>query len=709
MKIIEDRQEVLVGGALSVDAFTIKASAKAFAILSSSLYSNPLGAMIRELSTNAYDAHVDAGIGDKPFNITLPTHIEPTFKIRDFGKGMSHEQIMSVYTTFFESTKTNSNDMVGCLGLGSKSPFGVADSFTVTTYYNGLKTIYSAFINDDRIPSIAKFAAFPTDDPNGIEIEVAIKSDDFYTFNKEVNNQLKYFKVKPVIEGNIDFAWQLGEDYLYAGNGWKMCKGGGRDSRIIQGQIQYPIDPCDMGKSYDDASPAVRELLDRSVLFEVDIGTVNVAPSREAMTYDAHTCKNIIAAAERMLTDLPGKLRAMIENANTEYEARLLYYSLITGLTKGYRRGDIGRLVSESGEITWQGVDVSDPSIDIAYADIEGAVKYTRTYRGRFKKHNMTYSCYKDHAWEFYATPLNHTVWVFAQPGDVAVEARAKQYSATLGMGTDIMLYIIYSNLPFEQMVKKFGLSEDQCVEASTLSKVSRATPTTSKVSTTQEVMRFSSWAYNKTDMWKTLPIVDMNDLDGYYIHLDRFDVIGEDGKNLNDFKGIVSGAIELGIIKDTDAIYGLRTINRKKAHNLVNLLNHIKTIAPSLNLNKKYTFGRSTIAHQLSRNVTVVKDLKSLISDDSPMVEVLDAVIHNTNSSYGYSSRYIIDTLGLTSPVVDLSDKSEMMDNLYPMITQCGNFYFNAQIVATYILQMDLMREMNHQGTLPVEEPLAA
>ena len=102
MKLSEQRDEVLIGGAQSVDAFTIKASAKAFSILSSNLYSNPLGSMIRELSTNAYDAHVMVGKKAEPFIITLPNSMDPSFKIRDFGPGLSNQEIHSVYTTFFE-------------------------------------------------------------------------------------------------------------------------------------------------------------------------------------------------------------------------------------------------------------------------------------------------------------------------------------------------------------------------------------------------------------------------------------------------------------------------------------------------------------------------------------------------------------------------------------------------------------------------------
>ena len=103
--------------------YSIDATAKAFAILSDSLYSNKIKAVIRELSTNAYDAHVAAGNPEERFYIHLPTALDHQFWVRDYGIGLSKEDCMSLYTTYFRSDKTDSNDSVGCLGLGSKSPF----------------------------------------------------------------------------------------------------------------------------------------------------------------------------------------------------------------------------------------------------------------------------------------------------------------------------------------------------------------------------------------------------------------------------------------------------------------------------------------------------------------------------------------------------------------------------------------------------------
>lgn len=702
MKLVEDRQDVVVAGAQSVEAFTIKASAKAFLILSQSLYSNPVGSMIRELSTNAYDAHVMVGKKDEPFILTLPNSMEPTFKIRDFGPGMSHKDIMSVYTTFFESTKTNSNDVVGCLGLGSKSPFGVADSFTVTSYYNGVKTIYSSFLNDARIPSIAKFAEVETDEENGLEIEVAIKSDNFHTFNREVNAQLKYFKVKPIIKGNSDFKWNPDEEYLYEGTGWKMVKGG-NGPRVVQGQIQYPISTRDMGKVYDTASMAVQELLNRSVLFEVDIGEVNIAPSREALSYDERTSRNIVAAAEKILAELPGKLRATIENAPTEYEAKLQYSSLIGDLTRGYNRGVIAKAVKESGEIKWKGKDVSDIGFEFAADDIISATKFTKNYRGRFQKNNYhLYGGYNgiERHWEFQATSLEHTIWVYATETDRAVEARAKQFVDN--RGRDFTLNIIHTKLTLQQLANKLGLKKSQIIEASTLPKVVRVKSSTKTGNPALSVACFVGGSYKKSDMWTTEEIEKLSDCVGYYVNLDRYDVMNNADRVVSDFKEMVAGAIELGMIKDSDVIYGLRPANRKKAHTLINLFDHIKAVAPTLNLNAKYEWGNSSVINKLSNSLNDVKKLKGMLPVESPMVEVLDAIVASHQNTYGSAARRLITNMGLESGVVDMKAKCEALDTLYPMITQVV-YYINVQEIATYIKQMDLLRQLQPQQIAPV------
>ena len=129
--------------------YSIKASAKAFKILSDGLYSDKVKAPIRELSTNAYDAHVANGNADSPFDVHLPSVAEPWFAIRDYGIGMSKHELQTTYTTYFDSNKTHSNDFVGCMGLGSKTPFTLSDAFTVTSVKDNKKTTVINYLDED--------------------------------------------------------------------------------------------------------------------------------------------------------------------------------------------------------------------------------------------------------------------------------------------------------------------------------------------------------------------------------------------------------------------------------------------------------------------------------------------------------------------------------------------------------------------------------
>lgn len=110
------------GGAF-LGTYRIVQSKAAFETLSSRLYSDKIRAVIRELSCNAWDAHQDAGRGDVPFEVHLPTDFEPYFEIKDFGTGMTHRDIVDLFASYFGTNKSDSNKFIGALGLGSKSPF----------------------------------------------------------------------------------------------------------------------------------------------------------------------------------------------------------------------------------------------------------------------------------------------------------------------------------------------------------------------------------------------------------------------------------------------------------------------------------------------------------------------------------------------------------------------------------------------------------
>lgn len=105
------------------------------------LYTHPETAVVREYVANAVDAHIKANV-KVPVEVTLPTVDTPTLTVKDYGEGLDMHDILAIYGNFGVSDKRNSNDFIGCFGIGSKSGLAVSDKIYVESIKNGLKNIF---------------------------------------------------------------------------------------------------------------------------------------------------------------------------------------------------------------------------------------------------------------------------------------------------------------------------------------------------------------------------------------------------------------------------------------------------------------------------------------------------------------------------------------------------------------------------------------
>lgn len=81
-------------------------------LLSSNLYSNPEQSFIREIVSNAWDSHVEAGNTDTPVIIKFTNN---SITIRDYGIGLSPERFKEIWCNIGSSTKRESNEFIGGL------------------------------------------------------------------------------------------------------------------------------------------------------------------------------------------------------------------------------------------------------------------------------------------------------------------------------------------------------------------------------------------------------------------------------------------------------------------------------------------------------------------------------------------------------------------------------------------------------------------
>jgi len=343
MKLVEANDGVKTKGIQSKTSFKIAANAKSFKVLIDSLYADKIKAPIRELSTNALDAHIDAGTTDKPFLVQLPTVNDPTFMIRDYGTGMSQKKIETLYVTVFDSDKDESNDFVGCLGLGSKSPFAYTHSFWVTSYHEGILYSYVATVANG-LPEIHFHSSAPTSEPNGMAIGFSVEPKDIYDFHDKAAQVFKYFKHKPTVTGaSMTFDKPV---FDLEGKGWAVCRNNSQ-SVAIMGHIAYPIDAAHFshdsrsaGNIHPNAPQRYRNhesgseyqnLLSLGLHLEFNIGDVEMLPSREGLQYNDVTVKAIKARLDIVRSELEDKVSAKFKHCKNLYEANRLYYEWQTG------------------------------------------------------------------------------------------------------------------------------------------------------------------------------------------------------------------------------------------------------------------------------------------------------------------------------------------------------------------------------------------
>jgi hypothetical protein len=126
--------------------------------------------VVREYIANAVDATVTAG-NDTPVEVTSPTCITPNIVITDKGTGMSFDDLATNFLSFAESTKENSNDTIGNLGIGAKSALMICDSFVVDTVKNGLRNVVRVSKSLDHEVLVENAAS---ESPNGTSVIIPV-------------------------------------------------------------------------------------------------------------------------------------------------------------------------------------------------------------------------------------------------------------------------------------------------------------------------------------------------------------------------------------------------------------------------------------------------------------------------------------------------------------------------------------------------------
>lgn len=312
---IEERTLTTRGVAASVSfGMLAENSAHIFNILRSQLYSNKVLALLREYGANAWDEHRAAGCPDRPIKVVLPTALEPTLRIRDFGRGLSEDQVFRVYTQYGSSTKREDDVTVGAMGIGSKSAFAYTDSFTVTSWHGGQKSVYQAVLDASNIGTMSLMWRGPCDpSETGIEVSITAKVQDCARFQREAQSLFPFFKPMPEI--NVE---------LRPLPAMQTVHGGVNDQygfTAVMGCIPYPID-------MDHIRESMPASFHHGGVLVLDIGEVSVAGSRESLEYTPRTIAALNARCKAMFTEIKEQSAKRLADCPNSWAKRLIVRAL---------------------------------------------------------------------------------------------------------------------------------------------------------------------------------------------------------------------------------------------------------------------------------------------------------------------------------------------------------------------------------------------
>ena len=339
-------------------------------------YSNKELAPIREYSTNALDSHIEAGIPTTPIEVTLPSQMEPELKIRDFGKGLSESELERVYFKYWKSTKRNTNEQNGFLGIGSKSAMAYSDVYTIISICDGMKMIYTA--HKKGVSERIYIGPNTNNEPSGIEVIIPVQQKDISKFVHEALNFFQYWDVKPIFK-NIDSeqvkaAFNLMETKPFIeGDGWSVRPAGYGNGRTvaIMANVGYTIDWEQVKTSiapqlFQKISGIFTFLQENITTLYFSNGTLSFTPNRESLQYNEITVTQLSNKLLDIFTRLLNLITEKIADAPNLWEAKIRYNQIFRKELDGFDKsiaysGNLSTVETVlRNRIEWNGITIKN-------------------------------------------------------------------------------------------------------------------------------------------------------------------------------------------------------------------------------------------------------------------------------------------------------------------------------------------------------------
>lgn len=338
-------------------------------LLRNSIYSNPLESLVREVLSNAIDAHLRAGVKTPLIVSTEQDKVSSQhyFSVEDFGESMNVSKIKEVYSQMGTSSKTSSNTEMGMWGIGSASPLAYTDEFFITTKTKEnnkfIERKWVQYIDSSQIGKISLLEEKElSSNVTGTIIKVPFKVEDTDKLIQYINTYLSYCLVSYKTKGFSfkdarPFFNVLGKDWglLLNTRNWYSESDSFIESSIVVAGIPYRINKNVLKKHIDnkDYEVVIKSLIDTNnkrlsnnldifnrfitaswhlkYVLTAHIGDVDLSASREDLQYTEKTCLYLYKALFRMYQEYSIHLEIDYSKNPSYLQACINYTNLSNG------------------------------------------------------------------------------------------------------------------------------------------------------------------------------------------------------------------------------------------------------------------------------------------------------------------------------------------------------------------------------------------
>ena len=679
MKIAESTIQVQSSGVQSEAFFTVKDKnvGHIFSILRNKLYSNKPLAIIREYCTNAFDAHVEAGISKTPIQVSFPTAFKNSLTIRDFGFGLSEDDVYNVFASYGESTKRGTNDQVGMMGLGSKSAFCYVNDFTITSYHNGTKSVYLAYIDETNVGKVSKISEEPTTE-TGLAIDVVVKTIDLQSFREVAGKFLCEFNPKPIVlnDNSVVQAFNkdqnenviLSSDYYQITRRWYSSS-----SFVRMGNVSYPFQLNDLQLNPADASKldCFRYL---QVKLYAPIGSVVPSASRESLEMDDQTKQYITSALYRIIKDVTADVQAKLA------ECKSLYQFIL-------KCNDLSDVNSTFGIVpTYQGVGFRGySSFTIKKTEMPTCIGIKELQDGSRKTFGNS---------QILVPSAGQTIYTYH--GNVPQNSIRKRIIDTGSRLKQCFLLEFKSEADKDAVVNDPKFLGAKFVDISTLPYV-RVKGTSVGAFAKSEVYKYAPNRNLLRDTW--IPEnVSLNEIEGVYIELKRFLPVGKypNGDTISSMEGLkdlLDNALVCGI--RVPSLYGVKYSDVDKlGSGWVELTKYIQQQMDSMTVDQFVNINKFMISTYVSSEW--VSAFRNGMADNDADLTRLKEIIeeyHRSatfNNNQGYKVEHLRNrkfdmNLGIYNECLELIDKTlikyPMLRNLFGYDDKYRNYDYDKDV----------------------------